>query len=110
MAPGGRTKSRFRVRRPMERRASSCPDGQTDHPSRRESTTNGRHWRMELGKGSCAACTALIRLCSGLDFFPVDAEVRKLLVERLHRLARNHDHAKLMVDRWLETQTAAPKV
>jgi hypothetical protein len=65
---------------------------------------------MELGKGACGTCAGLVRLCGGLDFFPSDAEVRKLLVERLHRLARNHDHAKAMIERWLETQTAAPKV
>lgn len=65
---------------------------------------------MELGKSSCATCAGLIRLCGGLDFFPADAEVRKLLVERLHRLARNHDHASAMIERWLETQTVAPKV
>jgi hypothetical protein len=65
---------------------------------------------MELNKGGCSTCTSLIRQCAGLDFFPQDVQVRKLLVERLHRLARNHDHAAAMIDRWLETQTAAPKV
>ena len=65
---------------------------------------------MEPGKGTCATCMGLIRLCGGLDFFPGDAEIRKLLVERLHRVARNHEHAKRMIDHWLETQTAAPKV
>jgi hypothetical protein len=65
---------------------------------------------MEIGKGNCATCKGLIRLCGGLDFFPADPEVRLLLVERLHRLAKNHDHAKAMIDRWIETQKAAPKV
>ncbi len=65
---------------------------------------------MELGKGSCAVCAGLIRLCGGLDFFPADAEVRRLLIERLHRLARNHDHARAMIEHWLETQTTSPKV
>jgi len=40
----------------------------------------------------------------------VDAEVRRLLVERLHCLAKDHQHARAMIDRWLETRTAAPKV
>lgn len=61
-------------------------------------------------KDTCATCAALIRLCAGMDFFPADAEVRRLLVGRLHRLAKNHDHAKAMINRWLDTQTAAPKV
>lgn len=66
---------------------------------------------MEPGKGtSCASCANLIRLCSGLDFFPADVEVRRLLVEALHCLAENHQHAKSMVSRWLETETIAPKV
>lgn len=65
---------------------------------------------MEPGKHNCATCAGLIRLCSGLDFFPADAEVRRLLVERLHRLANSHEHARAMVERWLDTQTAAPKV
>jgi hypothetical protein len=65
---------------------------------------------MEREKGSCAICTGLIRLCSGLDFFPADAEVRRLLVERLHGLAKSHEHAKAMVEHWLEHERAAPKV
>ena len=65
---------------------------------------------MEPGKGNCAVCASLIRLCSGLDFFPADVEVRRLLVEALHRLAVDHQHAKFMVSRWLETETIAPKV
>jgi hypothetical protein len=65
---------------------------------------------MENGKGSCSVCTGLIRLCGGLDYFPSDIEVRKLLVERLHRVAKSHEHAKGMIDRWLDTKTAAPKV
>ena len=64
---------------------------------------------MEAGKTSCQVCAALIRLCSGLDFFPSDVEVRRLLVERLHRSAKNHDHAKAMIERWLDIQTEAPK-
>jgi hypothetical protein len=66
---------------------------------------------MEPVKGTnCAACAYLIRLCSGLDFFPADVEVRRLLVETLHCLAEDHQHAKFMVSRWLETETIAPKV
>ena len=65
---------------------------------------------MEARKPDCQTCANLIRLCSGLDFFPSDVEVRRLLVDRLHRSAKSHDHAKAMVDRWLETQTVAPKV
>jgi hypothetical protein len=65
---------------------------------------------MEARKPNCPFCTSLIRLCSGLDFLPSDVEVRRLLAERLHRVAKNHDHAKAMIDHWLDTQTEAPKV
>ncbi len=65
---------------------------------------------MEPGRGNCEKCKALIRLCSNLDYFPADPEVRLLLLERLHRLAGDHQHAKAMIDHWLDTQTAAPKV
>ena len=65
---------------------------------------------METGKGNCERCKRLIRLCSGLDYFPADPEVRMLLVERLHRLAKDHQHATRMVDRWLETRITTPKV
>jgi hypothetical protein len=66
---------------------------------------------MEPGKGiNCDTCAYLIRICGGLDFFPSDVEVRRLLVDRLHNLATNHEHAKAMIDRWLETETVAPKV
>jgi hypothetical protein len=65
---------------------------------------------MELGKGSCATCAGLNRLCCSLDYFPADVGVRKLLVEHLHRLARNHEYATAMIEHWLETQTIAPKV
>jgi hypothetical protein len=65
---------------------------------------------MELGKGTCGTCAGLIRLCSGLDFFPTDIEVKKLLIERLHRVARNHEHATAIVEKYLETETVAPKV
>jgi hypothetical protein len=65
---------------------------------------------MEPGKGNCETCKRLIRLCGNLDYFPVDPQIRLLLVERLHRLAGDHQHAKAMIDRWLDTQTAAPKV
>lgn len=65
---------------------------------------------MEPAKGNCEKCKGLIRLCSGLDFFPADPEVRLLLVERLHRLAKDHRHAKAMIDRWLDTHTVTPKV
>jgi hypothetical protein len=65
---------------------------------------------MEAGNTNCQDCANYIRLCSGLDFFPSDVEVRRLLVERLHRSAKNHGHAKAMIERWLDTQTVAPKV
>jgi hypothetical protein len=45
-----------------------------------------------------------------MDFFPKDPDIRTLLVERLHKLAADHQHAKSMIDHWLENQTAAPKV
>jgi hypothetical protein len=61
-------------------------------------------------KTSCASCAGLIRLCSNLDYFPADAELRRLLVESLHHLAEDHKHAKAIIDRWLENETAAPKV
>jgi hypothetical protein len=64
---------------------------------------------MESGK-TCATCAGLVRLCGGLDFFPSDIEVRRLLAERLHRLARNHQHASRMIDTWLERETVAPKI
>jgi hypothetical protein len=59
---------------------------------------------------NCETCKRLIRLCSGLDYFPADQEVRGILIERLHTLARDHQHAKAMIDRWLETEVVAPKV
>lgn len=66
---------------------------------------------MEPCNGTnCAACANLVRLCSGLDFFPADVVVRRLLVDALHCLADDHHHAKLMIARWLETETIAPKV
>jgi hypothetical protein len=52
----------------------------------------------------------LIRICSGLDYFPPDSEVQLLLVERLDRLAMDHQHAAAMIDAWIEKQTQAPKV
>lgn len=65
---------------------------------------------MELVKGSCATCAGLIRLCGSLDYFPADVEVRKLLVEHLHRLARSDEYPTAMIEHWLEAQTIAPKV
>lgn len=65
---------------------------------------------MENGRQTCATCTGLIRLCGGLDFFPADSEVRRLLVERLHRLAHDHQHAARMINRWLDSEKVAPKV
>jgi hypothetical protein len=65
---------------------------------------------MEPGKSNCETCKRLVRLCGGLDFFPQDQEVQSLLVERLHMAARDHQHAKSIIYRWLDTQTAAPKV
>ncbi len=60
--------------------------------------------------GMCIVCTGLIRLCSNLNFFSGDFEIRRLLIDRLHCIADDHDHAKAMIDRWLETSPAAPKV
>ena len=65
---------------------------------------------MELRSHSCPECTRLIRLCSGLDFFPADGEVRRLLIDSLHGNSRNHDQAKAIIEHWLRTQTTAPKV
>jgi hypothetical protein len=65
---------------------------------------------MEPGKSNCVTCAGLLRLCGNLDFFPADAEVRKLLVERLHGLARDHQQAKAMIDRWISGHAMAPKV
>jgi hypothetical protein len=65
---------------------------------------------MEPGKDNCPVCAGLIRLCAGLDFFPADLEVRWLLVRRLHGLAKDHQHAKAMISRWLETEVLAPKI
>jgi hypothetical protein len=58
----------------------------------------------------CVTCAGLIRLCGGLDFFPADPEVRALLIERLHRVAKDHQHAKAMIDHWLDEQRVAPKI
>jgi hypothetical protein len=60
--------------------------------------------------GMCAVCAGLIRLCGNLNFFSPDIEIRRLLVEKLHCIADDHDHAKAMIDRWLELSPAAPKV
>jgi hypothetical protein len=49
-------------------------------------------------------------MCSSQDFLSADPDIRKLLTERLHKLAKDHDHAKRMIERWLDTQTVAPKV
>jgi|SRR5579871_3215993 len=65
---------------------------------------------MQPAKDTCATCAGLIRLCGGLDFFPADAEVRRLLIERLHVVSANHDHAKAIINAWLTTETTAPKV
>jgi hypothetical protein len=65
---------------------------------------------MDPGKSTCAACAGLIRLCGGLDFFPADTEVRKLLVDRLHHFAKNHDHATAMIETWLNRERVAPKI
>ncbi len=65
---------------------------------------------MEPRNFNCAECKRLVRLCSGLDFFPADPEVRMMLIERLHCLAASHEHARRMIDRWLERKTMAPKV
>ena len=59
---------------------------------------------------NCETCKRLIRSCSGLDYFPADPEVRTLLISRLHCLAKDHQHAAAIVDRWLDTHREAPKV
>jgi hypothetical protein len=60
--------------------------------------------------GSCEFCAGLIRLCGSLDFFSPDVEVRRLLIDRLHRYADDHAHARAIIDRWLEDSPVAPKV
>ena len=65
---------------------------------------------METGRSNCGTCAKLIRLTSGLSFFPADDEVRRLLIERLHRVAKDHEHARAMVTHWIDTQREAPKV
>ncbi len=65
---------------------------------------------LEPAKNSCTTCAGLIRLCAGLDFFPVDPAIHELLVERLHRLAKDHGHARAMIGCWLDTETVAPKI
>jgi len=53
-------------------------------------------------------CAELIRLCTGLDFFPADAPARELLVETLRRRADSDEHAERIIDRWIETERKAP--
>jgi len=65
---------------------------------------------MESGKRNCPECKRLVRLCGGMSFFPQDPEVQCLLVEELHRLARDHDNAHVMIYKWLYNQREAPKV
>ena len=65
---------------------------------------------MQPTKGTCETCRQLIRNCASMDFFPADTQIRTLLIDRLHRAARDHDHARKMIDLWLETATAAPKI
>ncbi len=65
---------------------------------------------MEATNHGCATCANLIRLCSGLDYFPADDKVRGLLAERLHHFARDHSIAKAIIDHWLDNKTVAPKV
>jgi hypothetical protein len=55
-------------------------------------------------------CAELIRLCSGLDFFPKDAVVRDRLIDTLQRLTVSDDHATRVIDRWLERERRAPLV
>jgi hypothetical protein len=60
--------------------------------------------------GMCVVCAGLIRLCRNLDFFSPDMEIRRLLIDQLHGIADDHDHAKTMIYQWLKSSPAAPKV
>lgn len=44
--------------------------------------------RAMQSETSCAACAKLIRQCAGLDFFPADTEVRRLLIDRAVKTSR----------------------
>ncbi len=61
-------------------------------------------------KATKAGCARLIRLCSGLDFFPKDEEVCDLLVTTLQRVAVDDQHAAAMVNHWLSKTRQAPTV
>ena len=58
----------------------------------------------------CKVCARPIRLCQGMNFFPSDPIVWDLLGERLHRFARDHEHAKFIIDHWIDNEVDAPKV
>ncbi len=71
----------------------------------------GGGWKWNQGRVAATNARASCGSRSNLDFFPVDVEVRTLLVaERFHRVAKDHQHAQAMIDHWLDTQPAAPKV
>jgi hypothetical protein len=55
-------------------------------------------------------CTELIRLCTGLDFFPSDKPVRDLLIATLYRVAASDEHATRIIENWLEREHRAPLV
>jgi hypothetical protein len=59
---------------------------------------------------TCRTCAGLVRLLSGLDYFPADAFLREQLMEWLHSSAVDHAHASAMIDTWLRTRRDAPKV
>jgi hypothetical protein len=63
-----------------------------------------------MNRATRAKCSSLIRLCSGLDFFPPAGEVRDLLVDTLRRVAMNDNHAERIISRWLEAERRAPAV
>jgi hypothetical protein len=55
-------------------------------------------------------CGELIRLCSGLDFFPKDGTICDLLVGTLQRVAVSDSHAERIINSWLERERKSPTV
>jgi hypothetical protein len=65
--------------------------------------------RPVSGEHVCTECAAIMRPCGNLDYFPVDKDLRRELINRLHGVSRDHGHAKAIIERWRTTQRAAPK-
>jgi hypothetical protein len=55
-------------------------------------------------------CGELVRLCSGLDFFPRDQAIIDLLVGTLQRVSANDTHAERIINSWLERERKSPMV